>query len=601
MARRFEYRISDFSGGRNGGVSPSSLSPRELAEVRNYYVYGRHLIRRQGSIKITITTPSELITGLFALKLSTGSWALIALHKTGISRVASAVLNALTNADSVTIPTSESRWQARQYKEVGYAVRQGVTGMLRFDRNNFYQAGIAKPTSSTTLASAGGGGSTEAGAYIGVVRFVDLDTDNESDPSPVSNTLTIVDGDIRRWTNIPISTDAKVNARRLYLTLPNQTGEYYLVATIADNTTTSYDEGASLADFGAQASFRNGTPPELQFRAIALWKERSWLSDSVDVYYSEIGLVECFDEDNFIQVYPDDGHQIIVLHEFGDRLVVGKTNGIHFITGTDRSDFAVSTLSDRHGCIARDSMKSAEGLLFWYSGENVYLSDGSTVRAISDPQIRDILDEIPESYKANVVAAILPRLGLYLLSVPQDSTGVPTKLLVYNYRRPAWSYFDYPLGAPWVMGDFYDEQLEQVVIASFYSQFDIYNLTPEPELDVGEDAGTPITASFTLGALDFGAPGHFHAVKNLLVECQDIGANMTVELLRDQEASASKSRSIYLYQGRRLKRYSMSGFAEKSLQTQLRFTYTARPAQRVEGVTLQGVVFVDKAWQEPPK
>ena len=56
-----------------------------------------------------------------------------------------------------------------------------------------------------------------------------------------------------------------------------------------------------------------------------------------------------------------------------------------------------------------------------------------------------------------------------------------------------------------------------------------------------------------------------HSLRDFLIECQDVGSNATVKLYRDQESTASKTRTdIYLYQGRRTKRYNMRGMLKKA-------------------------------------
>lgn len=316
---------------------------------------------------------------------------------------------------------SDEEWSFVQYLNTAYAVRPDRGGILRIDGRGVHDAGIAAPATAPTLTCYGSPGSVEEGDFQGVVTFVNLDTDTESDPSDPSAVCTVSAADGRvTWSGIPTSTSPQVNARRLYRTLPNQEGEYYLVTTIRDNTTTVYEDELAIEELGAQASFNNGLPPTDDLKCLAIWRERLWAVSRTSLLFSEQFAPEGFKASSEIQISPDDGHELVGAVPFGDRLCWAKTNSVGFILGNGPEDFNVRTFEDGNGCIATSSLRSAEGLLFWYSGENVFMSDGNSVRVVSDPSIRGVLDSIPESEKRNVRGAIYPRLGWYLLAVKVD-------------------------------------------------------------------------------------------------------------------------------------------------------------------------------------
>jgi hypothetical protein len=70
-------------------------------------------------------------------------------------------------------------------------------------------------------------------------------------------------------------------------------------------------------------------------------------------------------------------------------------------------------------------MKSAEGNLFWYGGDNVYRSDGTSAYSISTIKVQGVLAGIPENLRAYVVGAIWPKRSWYMLSVPAVPAEVP--------------------------------------------------------------------------------------------------------------------------------------------------------------------------------
>ena len=611
MPRIVEARLLDFSGGLNDGLSPAEINSDELSAIKNLYPYRRHLKRRKGRRRITNSVASAAVTGILALKRAPGDWTLICGLSSGFARVQGELFVALSGSE---ITNTMYPWEMKQYKNIGYAVRRDRTGIIRLTETTFGSAGIAAPSTAPTLADSGVAGNPDAGSYYGVVTFVNLETDNESNPSAASAVVTTGAARKISWSAIPVSVNSQVNARRLYRTLVGQTGEYYLVTTISDNTTTTYTDNALVEDLGGQASYRHEVPPTTEeLLSLEVWRERLWAVSATGLYFSEEYLPECFDETSYIQIAPDDGHEMRAAKAFGDRLVWGKTNSVGFITGTGPSDFSVQVLDDRNGVIAGSSLQVADGFIFWYSGQNVFQSDGVSVRPISDPKIRTVLDSIPESYKPRVVGAVYPRLGWYLLSVPTAESEVfenwiegselpEMKLLVFNYREQAWASFDYASSAPIVMGDFYDSEKEPRLYGAFSGIRFIYDLTDPDQLnddptDLVTDAAN-ITCSFRTKALDFNQPGKLHAVKSVAVMCNDTGADSTWRLYRDIEATASKERTdvaLYSASGRRWKRGALSAMTKKSYQTAFEMEYTGYPDITVEGVLIEGSVW---GWKE---
>ena len=58
-------------------------------------------------------------------------------------------------------------------------------------------------------------------------------------------------------------------------------------------------------------------------------------------------------------------------------------------------------------------MKTAEGLAFWFGGENFYMTDGNNVKAIGDKNIRNLVDGIDASYYHLVSGAIVDSKSWY--------------------------------------------------------------------------------------------------------------------------------------------------------------------------------------------
>lgn len=139
-------------------------------------------------------------------------------------------------------------------------------GHIRFDV-------LSSPTAATAALAGLGAGNLSNGAYSYKVSLVAAS--GETTPGTVSNTVTVTDaatdGQIS-LTAIPTSTDTSVTSRKIYRTMAGGT-LYYLLATIADNTTTTYTDNiadASLTVLAATsgntaASFFIGSTLAMQF------------------------------------------------------------------------------------------------------------------------------------------------------------------------------------------------------------------------------------------------------------------------------------------------------------------------------------------------
>lgn len=620
MAQPGKITILNLGGGLNEGIPETDLAENECAKLENFYPFGPKLVRRNGLFQI-YNTGGFIPRGLFAYRVKTGKWTLImgtanSLHKFDESgaRVA------LTPRGATPLSTNDADgfFTFLQYKDIGYCIRRpfatGKPGvnftvtqvLVRFDDTYFELAGIPAPLVAPTIAD-GGAGALTAADYFTVYTYYNTTTGNESNPSPASAKLTLGASKLIRWSNVGISPTAQVNARRLYRTLPGQSGEYFFVATIPNNNDTGFQDNLAVSDMGAAVSFDNGTPPNNLITG-DIFNERLFCTDGTDLFFSEIGTVEAYSVDNVIRVFPDDGHYIRAVHAHGSRLIIGKTNKIHFLTGTDRNDFAINTLSDRHGCYSGFSMKSIEGFLFWYGGDNVYRSDGTSVQSISTLKLRRTLDKVPDGRKEFVMAGVIPSLSWYILAMAQSDSATPTLNTVvacYNYKSDTWSIFKYPTLAPAVLADFFDANYGQVLYATFDSPapLNIFQFN-RGNLDYND---TPIAASLKTKAFLPAVPGTFvpplgmlHASHRASIIGTSLSRNATLNVFRDGLAQAIKTRVVSLNglgnnfsaSPRDWKKYNLSSLGNPGNTLQFGLDYSGDLPIEIAGIDVETVQLV---------
>jgi hypothetical protein len=588
------YELMSLGGGLVDGIPPEHILDHECDIIQNFIPIGTRLRARNGSYgttRITSVPYGENVTSLFPFKLSTGMWLLLAGTASGIAKLDGTALVALPVADGQVYASSAEPWHFRQYKNEVLSVRRATGTMKRVTQDNVMDAGIPAPSVAPTIAD-GGAGNLDAGDFVPVFTFYNQGTAAESNPSPAGATLTQVADRQLAWSNIGVSLSGQVNARRLYRTLPSQPGEYYFVAQINDNFTTTYVDNVIVANQGRQVSFDNGLPPP-GLDLLEIWRERAWVSDGTEVFYSNvfagISNVQGFGESNHFPVTPDDGHRIRVLHAHGAQLIIGKTNAVHYVIPAG-GGFAREVLSDRHGCVAPFSMKTAERLLFWYSGDNVYRSDGVNVVSISTIKIRKKLDRIPDLMKEKVVAAVLPELSLYILTVSQGSLTQNELMLAYNYKTDVWTTNTLPDGVcPAFIGDFFDTSYAQVLYAALYDGH-VYQL-----FNGADDFGTPIEAFVRGKGLGLDRPTFRKGVRRISLLCSSVPETVFVAVFNDgaggDDEQAAAFRSVSLDQGTEWKRISLSTMGNLGMTLQWAVSYAGRSPFELSGVALEAVGF----------
>lgn len=600
MPAQSGFLFADLGGGINEGLAPTDIKDSEFQSLSNFLPFGRKIIRRKGVDLLSTTgSHSEAITGIFPIKLSTGTWRVIVLSSTAMARLNGTAFTALTNDDAVAIGAGSLPWVGLQYKDIGYAVRRNCTGMRRLSAGgtNFDVAGIAAPTTNAVLAD-GAAGVIPVGDVYGYYTFYNSATGAESNPSPVSALLAHAGSLQINWTSIDVSTDPQVTARRFYRTTPGSAANApaLFIGQVNDNVSTVATDNIPLESMGDPIpTTENGIPPVLG-EIMELHLERLFLSDGTDIFFSEFGLPESFDPVNAISIAPDDGHEMRALHSFSDKLIAGKTNKVYGITGTGADDFDVGVVTEDYGCYSHHSMKSAAGTLFWYAGHTFCRSTGSGAVSIADVKLKSRLARIPDTRKQYIVAAVDPTRDLYLVSIPLDAGSDNVELLAYNYKNDAWAPQAISGGKAFAaMADMWGVDFNRLLYVSPYDS-KLYQLFSGDVDDT--NAGAAITATFKGKRIAPGAggPGVLRSVRRAYIQADAIpnDPNITLEVYRDGEAAAAKSRTVTLAQptaglSRRMHPVNLSTLTKPGATIALGGSYSGADPIEIESLAVETV------------
>lgn len=255
-----------------------------------------------------------------------------------------------------------------------------------------YKLAIAGPSVTPTASVGVSTGLTGAYSYkYSFIQKIGGILVNESPISAASNTVTLANQTLAG--TIPVSADTAVTGRRVYRTVVG--GAIYLFAfDVADNTTTTFDNGLADAGLGdAAPTILNapaGTVDGTYLTLITEWKNRLWArADGVGL----VDQIQRTEVDTPYQWVADtlpanslgeDETGITGFVRRQNELGIGKRNRILKVVGTGVTgadgvpDWEVIVVSEETGILSADSIQVIRDIGYFLGIDGVYAygSDG---------------------------------------------------------------------------------------------------------------------------------------------------------------------------------------------------------------------------------
>lgn len=452
------YILSDFSKGLNSHISPLLTPPNQAVETKNIRFNGRYGAFTKRETLITAwDAGSNSVQGLHRYYKTDGTQKAI---------IATGTILAIGDAGATTTTTINAglsdgkRWQFVTYKDIAIGAN-GTNRMVKYDGKT-----------QTTADTDGSRTASELCAELGA-PFAELNTGSNLDASkwyqyrmmflvsgvtyysnarsnPIQTGSSVRDITL---TNIPIGPSG-TTARYLYRTLDNSNqanveadNTMYLVATISDNTTTTYNDAMADATAATQTAWSTSgksdcTPPTLKY--IEIHKERLFgAGDSTYpsyLFFSDDGNPDFYLPTAFEAIRIDDGDEITFIKPQLGILTIGKTNTIqkYYTEGSITTDWYTSDVFSTVGCPAPYSVANTPAGIFYLGRHGIYRFDGQNSHLISDaatPEINDIsqadIEDVAGFYHNNE----------YRLAYTSTSSGGASnnRVLVYNLVRDAYT------------------------------------------------------------------------------------------------------------------------------------------------------------------
>ena len=320
-------------GGLNNKFDRDGILDNESADCLNV-IFDEGSVETRGGTSLlnTASVGSYVCDGLFTKHESTGAESMVAWF--------GGTLWALSGTSFSTVPSGQSIFTAGQ--RVGAAEYEdyiffgnGGSIPMKYRDGELTRHGVYAPTTAPVVATAATG-TVLTGDYQYKVTYVNSNL-VESDVSDASSTITVASQNVA-LTSIPVApTSFGVESRRLYRTEAGGTS-FLRLATLSDNTTTTYDDGIADGDLGVSAPSDQGVPPN--YKVIVYHQGRMFVIDPSDalVKYSEVGNPYVFKALSFRRIGDTTGDIPETLAVYDNAIIVGCKRSTHMVYMPDTDD-----------------------------------------------------------------------------------------------------------------------------------------------------------------------------------------------------------------------------------------------------------------------
>lgn len=427
-------------GGLNNSVPGTAIADNELCQSVNFKPQAPW-IRSRGGHRLRAVAPSP-ITGFIDTVVG-GQWAGVALQTDRVGYF-TGVGPGYVNLGFDSSPGFEYEpWSVAQWSQTPFgAGGRSVFYATRFSRTpiqvslnpDFIRpAGMPVPT-FVAVAAAGAAGVLTAANYTYVFTYYDSRTGSESSFGPVSNTLALGANLQINLTGLVASADVGVDSIRIYRTLPNGTGAYYLVATIP-HTTVAYSDNIPVAQQGAAASSTNGFPPFAQ--TVVNWQSRLWAIGQFYAAPSKLLNPEAFDPGEILQIGTPT-NPVIAGIAIENALVIARRNDMVYITGTGATTWRVQQADATHGLIGAKAICRRGEYIYWLSQDGLYRGTGTGPGTrLAKDMLHNIFRDRPEG-DATFSGAQKVRFS----TIADCPTGGGVLICLYNSTSQGYLYHE---------------------------------------------------------------------------------------------------------------------------------------------------------------
>jgi len=245
---------------------------------------------------------------------------------------------------------------------------------------------------------------------------------------------------------IPKSDDTgQVDQRKIYRTQPGG-ASYYLVATINDNTTTTFVDNIPDAMLGAAMSEDNDIAPLGKYAE--WWDGRLWIADDDEniVYYSKTWVPDAFDTNrHYVSARRGiSNDKIMNMIEYRGLFYIFKRHGITYVRKKLTGAYGAYHSLKTNGNIAPWSLIETHGLLMYLSFKGWEVFNGEESFSLQfSKSVRTTLQSLDKTEADKVMAGQLYSRDEVWLSIPDRTGGASAITVVVNFLKSAFYTFSF--------------------------------------------------------------------------------------------------------------------------------------------------------------
>lgn len=437
-----------FDGGMNTKIPKAWILDNETPDCLNVDFGNGDAFTRGGTTKLnTASVGSFACDALYTYHPTNGSEQLLGFWGGSGYILSGTSFNAIASATSAF--TSMTRVFSTEYENNIYFGNGGSIPM-KWNGTDFTRHGVYAPTSAC-VASAASAGSALTGDYQYKVAFVNSNV-VESDLSPVAN-VTLA-GTNAYLTGIPVAPKSwGVSARYLYRTEANTSTVFNYLATIADNSTTTYTDSTPDAALGSEAPTDQGVPPN--YSVILYHADRLFMIDPATnwVWYTDVGNPYVVAATSFIRAGDQTSDIPVSLGIYDNYLMIfcRKSTYCVYMPSPDETGWVTVKIRSPYGCKSPLSVINVQNRLMFaamegdkFVGFGALAAEGldqiatvSQVGAVGGDLVSQNIEhqmfDVNTTYLQNIVAFVHKNKAYIALN--EGTTAVNDAMWLFDFSR----------------------------------------------------------------------------------------------------------------------------------------------------------------------
>ena len=444
--------------GVNSNLAPHLIKDYEARDILNMDIdYTGKAITRSGYVKYNSTaiTGTPTVERIYKYYKEDGTSKFLASTSDGNIYYADGTDNFTS---TILTGATDNDWIFDTFKDKCFFTNAD-DGIKKYDGTNVTTLGVEVPVVTGMAATKTGTGTFGGNYKYKVTFYVDAYEEGEASAA-VSVDYTTADAASIELSGIPTG-EADTTARKIYRTTDGGS-VYYLLATISDNTTTTYSDTTADADLDITESPPSDAGLPVSDASFVLeHKEHLFINSNANpnrIYMSYLDEPDIWPSTYWIDFAPGDGDTIVGAAKYIENLYIFKHHSIYSLIGRDIDTWETSRSPvSNYGTESAKSLQVTDRGILYLNRDGVFLFNGTTTTRVSY-WIDDKLESITLANKRLSVSSYKDHK--YYLSFPSESKIYVLDFDLYikgSAQVSPWTIYDYSVNdfSVWENGNIY--------------------------------------------------------------------------------------------------------------------------------------------------